>query len=269
MEGPGKFQKLPSVFDQTICHENSPLRSFPQQQTTANNANTNDNNQNGYGIFKNKDGVDLASVDDWYNRFLYLALHWKFHRPALDEYRARKTCAETDAKDRTNHLQSFMSQHQIGRMDFECKDAKFIVIPMASIGFGAFLNTRAILSILVALRTNRIPIFSSKSFSKAIKKRKGDQDPWELAPTHCDRKDMQCYFLPMSPCALTKEDLANATIYGSTQQEQTSLRKNVTIPLELENERIIVLYASLAVKTMDSPDMRVIAYNAVADLLGE
>jgi hypothetical protein len=264
LEGPSHFQKLPSLFDQTICHEDSPLRSFPQ---TKEQRQQQQQNQQGRGII-NEDGIDLASVEDWYQRFLYLALHWKFHRHALPEYQARKTCEEKDAKDGTNNLQSFMKEHKIGLMDYECRDAKFVVASVGSIGFGAYLNTQASLTILLALRTNRIPILSSQTLFP-WQKQKARGDPWLLAPTNCSRKDMQCYFLPLSPCTVTEEDLLNAPIYGVDRAEQRYLIKNVTVPPELENERIVVLNSGLAGKTMDTSDMRNIAFDTINELLEE
>ena len=164
----------------------------------------------------------LASTEAWYHRFLYLALHWKFHMPALTEHRSRKRCAGRDVASGKELLKSFMKHHEIGKLDFECRDAKFVVIPVGSIGFGAFLNTQASLSILLALHTNRIPVFTSKSFFSR-QKRKGDIDPWLLAPSNSDRKDMQCYFLPLSACTITNKDLHAAPIFGSNRHEQKFL----------------------------------------------
>jgi len=264
-EAPIHFQKLPSLFNETICHEDSPIRSFPQIKEQRQKQQQ--QNQHARGVI-NEEGVDVALIEDWYQRFLYLALHWKFHQPALQEYRARKTCAEKDVKDGTNYLQSFMMDHEIGQMDYECKDAKFVVIPIGSIGFGAYLNTMASLSILLALRTNRIPIFTVRSIFP-WQKRKGERDPWLLAPNNCSRKDMQCYFLPISPCTITKEDLLKAPIYGVDRKEQQFLRVNVTVPPEIENERIVVLNSGLVGKTIDTPDMRNIAFDIVSELLEE
>jgi len=252
MEGPAHVQKLPSLFDQTICHQDSPLRNFSARTTS-----------------DDRGSIDyLASVEDWYQRFLYLALHWKFHRPALNEYRSRKRCVEDNGRDGSLSLQSFMDHHGIGTMDFECKDEKFVIIPVGSVGFGALLNTQASLSILLALRTNRIPIFSSRSYFY-WQKRKGDQDPWLLAPSNCSRKDMQCYFLPITPCTVTNEELEKAPLYGSTRQEQQFLRTNVAIPPELEKERVIVLNSGLSGKTIDTPDMREISHGVVGKLMDE
>ena len=173
---------------------------------------------------------------------------------------------ENNVRDGSLLLQSFMDHHGIGTMDFECKDAQFVIIPVGSVGFGAFLNTQASLSILLALRTNRIPIFSSRSYFY-WQKNKGDQDPWLLAPSNCSRKDMQCYFLPTTPCTVTNEELEKAPLYGSTRQEQKFLFTNVAIPPELQKERIIVLNSGLGGKTIDTPDMREISHAVVGELL--
>jgi hypothetical protein len=246
LEGPENFRKLPNLFDQTICHRDSPLRDFSPKTLRG-------------------DTDRLASTEDWYHRFLYLALHWKFHRPALNEYRTRKRCAE---KGETQSLQSFMEHNNIREMDFECRGEKYVVIPVGSIGFGAYLNTQASLCILLALRTNRIPIFSSKSFFP-WQKRKGYQDPWLLAPSHCHRKDLQCYFLPVSPCTVTNEELEAAPIFGSNRKEQKFLAKNLTIPPELERHKIVVVNSGLSAKTEDTPEMRQIASAVVEELFNE
>ena len=237
LEGPRNFLKLPSVFAQTICHEGSPLRNFSPKNNRLE-----------------------ASAEDWYHRFLYLSLHWRFHRPAFEEHQFRKRCAADD-------LKLFMDQHNIQTMDFECPGEKFLVIPVGSIGFGAFLNTQASLSILLALRTNRIPIFTSKSFYY-WQKRKGVQDPWLLAPKHCTRKDLQCYFLPISPCTVTNEELEAAPIYGSDRKEQKFLHTKLTIPPELESSRIVVVNSGLEKTAMETQDMRKIASLVVDELLG-
>ncbi len=163
-----------------------------------------------------------------------------------------------------------MDQHKIQAMDFECSEAKFVVITVANVGFGAYLNTMASMGILLALRTDRIPIFTSKSLFPWQRK-KGDQDPWLLAPTHCERKDLQCYFLPMSPCTVTNEELEAAPVYGSNRKEERFLGKNLAIPSELESNRIVVINLSLGFSSSNSEllELRQIASTAIDELLGE
>eukprot|EP00531_Pseudo-nitzschia_arenysensis_P014992 CAMPEP_0116135838 /NCGR_PEP_ID=MMETSP0329-20121206/11406_1 /TAXON_ID=697910 /ORGANISM="Pseudo-nitzschia arenysensis, Strain B593" /LENGTH=677 /DNA_ID=CAMNT_0003630669 /DNA_START=75 /DNA_END=2108 /DNA_ORIENTATION=+ len=241
IEGPMNFLNLPSLFDQTMCHEDSPIRTFSSPDRL--------------GSFS-----QAALTDDWYQRLLYLALHWKFHKPALEEHKLRKTCAK---KDEAN-LNAFMNHHNIQSMDFECSDAKFIVIPMGRIGFGAYLNS----AITIALYTNRIPIFSSKSFFP-FQKNRGKQDPWILSPKHCESKDLQCYFLPFSPCTVTIEELEAAPIYGNTRPERKKMRGIMNVLPEHESSRVVVINTGLEYKARMTPELNKIASDVVKELLDE
>ena len=177
----------------------------------------------------------LASIENWYQRFLFLALHWKFHRPALAEYKSRKQCAADSGEQQ--QLQSFLDHHNIQPMDFECPGEKFVVVPIGNIGLGGFLHTRVALSIFWALRTHRTPIFLPGNQIDPMKKR---SKPWLLAPEDCDRNDWQCYFLPVSPCTITHEQLATAPRYGYEKDEQDFFNKNGRLPPHLEDAKIIV-----------------------------
>ena len=102
---------------------------------------------------------------------------------------------------------------------------------MASMGFGAVLNTQVLLGIMIALRTYRIPVFTSQQSFFPWQKKKRDpatglyEKNWLLAPEHYARREPQCYFLPASPCALTQDKVDSAAVYGVTRQEQKFLSK--------------------------------------------
>jgi len=261
LEGPRSFRKLPWIFDQTICHRDSPLRDFSSRHKNSRILrDATGRNTNASGDHRR---LEAASVEIWYHRFLYLAMHWRFHRPALAEHASRKRCPSGD-------LQSFLDFHSVQPMDFECVGEKFVVVPAANVGLGAFLNTRASLSILLALRTNRIPIFSSASIiPKNLTSSSSVSAGWLFAPAHCDRKDMQCYFLPLSPCTITHEEFANAPMYGSTKDERKFLSTNVRLPSHLEDEKVVVIQPNLIHKSKDEPDMRSIASLVIEELLIE
>ncbi|KAL3915957.1 MAG: hypothetical protein SGILL_005400, partial [Bacillariaceae sp.] len=163
-------------------------------------------------------------------------------------------------------LQSFMQQHKIGDMDYECPDAKFIVSAIGHIGFGAFINTQVCMTILIALRTGRIPIFTAQSLYWW---QRGKTDPWLLAPTHCDAKNLQCYYMPMTPCALLVEDIRNATKYGSDSKEQRWLRQNINVPEEMKDERIVAINSGLQGKGTATQEIRGIAAQIVGELMEE
>ena len=239
MEAPQNLERLPSVFDQTLCHDDSPLRAsfgpddddLPEEE------------DGGGGEAATGTVESLSATEDWYQRFLYLALHRSFHRPALAEHRARRACAMNE--DTAGEYESFRRNHGIGDLDYECPGARYVVIPVASVGLGAFLNTQASLGLLVALRTHRIPVFSTRSFFPWQFQKGETTDPWLLAPARCSRRDLQCYFLPPSPCTVTTEDLDGAPVFGSDGREQRYLGKTGRLPPELDAARVVVINPGL------------------------
>jgi hypothetical protein len=248
MEGPLHFDKLHSLFQETICHDQSPLKQVQTNHTV-------------------EPAPSLSfwqRTEDWYQRFFYLAMHWKFHKPALPEYKARKQCQQ-DATLRPE-MESFLQQHKIGDLDFECPDAKFIVSPIGNIGFGALINTQVSMTILIALRTGRIPVFTAHSLYRW---QRTDMDPWLLAPRLCDPRNLQCYYMPMTPCALLVEDVRNATRYGSDGKEQRWLKNHMNVPQDMSDHRIVAINSGLQTKPSETEDIRAIAADIVGELMEE
>lgn len=266
MVGPTHLEQLSQLLEQTLCHPDGILRNVsPQQQQQQSSSSINIDNNNQRGM------TDDWTVVGWYQRFLYLAIHWRFHQPALEEYRRRKQCLQIDTQQGTSHVQSFMDRHKIGPMDYECvHGTKYLVIPVGSIGFGAFLNTQASLTILLALQSGRVPIFSVQSFFYWQKRYGRTTDPWLLAPTHCDRKDLQCYFLPPSPCTVTRQEIMDAPIWGSDGKEQGWFGRNkLILPPELEHHRVVVVNPGLSNKPSVTPQLRNITSTVIQELLDE
>jgi hypothetical protein len=261
LEAPRHFQKLSALFRQTICHDHSPLKNLQQQQQQQQQASSYTTS-----LYMQQ------GAEEWYQRFFYLAMHWKFHQPALSEYQRRKDCWNNATlysptkQQQQQLLLDFQANHGIGNFDFECPESKFIVSPVGHIGFGAFINTQVCMTILIAIRTGRIPIFTIQSLYPW---QKGDTDPWLLAPTHCARKDLQCYYMSMTPCALLIEDIRNATRYGLTRSEQRWLRKNQDIPEKLKHDRVVAINSGLQSKGKEMIEIRTIAANIVQELFEE
>ncbi|KAL3917106.1 MAG: hypothetical protein SGILL_004867 [Bacillariaceae sp.] len=115
--------------------------------------------------------------------------------------------------------------------EFQCPDAKFLVMNVSSLGFGAVLNTVVLFGILVSLRTDRVPIFW------------GEEKPWLLAPRECPHgsQDFQCYFLPLSPCVPSKAEIYNATRYGTNDNkpQQRKLRQMMKLPDDINDDRVV------------------------------
>merc|ERR1712157_596816 len=63
------------------------------------------------------------------------------------------------------------------------------------------------------------------------------QKPWDLAS--CSRKDMQCFFMPMSPCVITEEALREAPILGDKNLE--IFRTTGKLPKRFLDEKIIII----------------------------
>jgi hypothetical protein len=263
LEGPIQLDKLSKLFEQTLCHPDSVLRNAsPHEQDAAATTTT--------MTMDDQNHTDLGTIEGWYHRFFYLALHWRFHQPAMKEYQRRKRCLQIDTEQGTTHLRSFMDQHSIGLMDYECSNTtKYIVLPVGSVGLGAFLNTQASLSILLALQSGRIPIFTVQSLFP-WQTRKGKTDPWLLAPSQCERKDLQCYFLPPSPCTVTSDDITSAPLWGATGKEQRWFNKgNVMLPPELEDHRVVVINSGLSVKGSVTDQLRTTVSTVIQDLISE
>mmetsp|Transcript_61151 Transcript_61151/g.149700 ORF Transcript_61151/g.149700 Transcript_61151/m.149700 type:complete len:637 (+) Transcript_61151:166-2076(+) len=121
-----------------------------------------------------------------------------------------------------------------GDFEFICPDSKFLVMGIGSQGFGAFINTSGLTLILAALRTGRIPVFWN------IPEQQKEQD-WLLAPHDCDERTLTCYLLPLSPCTLTLDDITNATRFGIEKPDKRWFRRNLALPPEFDDERVVVV----------------------------
>ena len=124
-----------------------------------------------------------------------------------------------------------------GNFEFICPDSKFLVMGMGSQGFGAFINTSGLTLILAALRTGRIPVFWN-IFEPGQKRKKKD---WLLAPHDCDEKTMTCYFLPLSPCTLTLDDITNATMFAIEKPDKRWFRRNLALPPDFDDDRVVAV----------------------------
>ena len=130
-------------------------------------------------------------------RLVFLAIHEHQHRPARTEAIARKY-----------HPQNYFIQHKIGVYDYECDpDTKYIVSDILGMGFGAAVRLGTMDPFFLGLVSNRVVLFINSIPSAPHDKLRA---PWHSAS--CHRKDMQCMFLPMSPCVITKDELQNATV---------------------------------------------------------
>lgn len=225
-----------AVLGNTLCYETGRFRSIPSVWNAS----------------------DSDQIQDWEFRLLYLAIHRQSHLPAYPEYKRRQECLRQGANSLPVDLKNF---------DFECPNAKFLVTVLNTMGMGATFRTGAMPSLLMAFAAGRVPLF--------VQSVRGEGLPRYLTNTFtlasCDRHDLQCVFLPTSPCTVTIEDLQNATYF--TPDEVWKLKKKGELEnKDHDNARVIVQETNMV---PSSPihklhdKFRQKAYEAIWDLLND
>jgi hypothetical protein len=165
-----------------------------------------------------------SAIFAWTVRLIYLAIHHHQHRNALQEALERR-------KQATEQCVNELLVKGIGSFDYECKQSKFLIGALPSRGLGSVMRIDAVNFMLGGLASNRTVLFvNNVEDLDNVKNRL--YPPWQLVS--CERKDHQCFYQPMSPCVVTKEDLAGAYIVeGGANRELTRLAKH-------EKHRVII-----------------------------
>jgi hypothetical protein len=188
-----------AVTSTTVCHKDGTFRSPTPAATW--------------------DLTDEALLSEWQFRLTYLAIHYHMHKPALNELEARRSCGK--------------ALPTVSKMDFECKDAKFLVANVAASGLGASFRLGAVASLWMGIATDRVTVF----VNHATVGPPFLQLPWPLAS--CERNDLQCFFLPATPCVLTLEDVQNATLLP--EEHARDLRRGGEIHQKYQSQRILIV----------------------------
>ena len=143
-----------------------------------------------------------ASDDDliraWNVKLIYLAIHALFHEPAYQEFQLRKHALSSST--------ATSSCSNIPLFDYECKNMKYLVTNIPSEGLGAAVRMGAMGSVMMALATNRIPLF----ITNATVGPNYIAQPW--AASSCLRGDYQCILHPMTPCTIRRSELKDAPV---------------------------------------------------------
>ena len=127
-----------------------------------------------------------------------------------------------------------MKKRKIGRFDFECQDAKFLIVPLKPSGLGAQVRLVMAPALMAGIASDRIVLFINGSpvGPKFIR------EPWILSS--CTRRDKQCFFLPDSPCVVTNDEISNATILENS--ERRKLFRTGQLPDHIQkNDRVVVM----------------------------
>jgi len=191
---------MPTVVNQTICHDKSRFRT----ETSISS--------------------DDKTVRNWAIRLIYLALHYHQHRLAVPE--ATQRYSDNMACGREQMEEKF----GVGVFDYECPDAKYVVMPLAGNGLGANVRGGTVVAFLIGLLTNRIVIFVNNA------EQGGDYLESEWPLVSCPRMDYQCFFWPTTPCTLTQDEIGNA--YVLTPGEYRGLLRRGVIPKDIDHHKV-------------------------------
>lgn len=197
--GPHGSGSIHNILKQTICHEESRFLNY-----------TDDGSEG------------QKSIDFWAVRLIFLSFHMHQHKGATKEASLRRQLG----------CDKVLNENGIGTFDYECPDEKFLVVPLGEMGLGAVMRLGAVNALFAGMATNRtillvnnVPL-GDKSLHK----------PWVHAS--CPRGDIQCFFMPPSPCTITEAELAAA--HTTERGEARRLFKFGEIPPGHENDRVIV-----------------------------
>lgn len=243
------------MLEQTICMDTSRFVNWEAHLIEDNGEDAIDENQ---------------TLSDLAFRLIYLAVHDFQHRHARDEATARAKC-----------LQSYGCSHQllqsgVGPFDYSCPDAKFLVSWLGDWGMGASLTRGGVYSMFQGMVSGRVPLLLNsipedinirgKSARYFLKR------TWSLAS--CDRKDLQCFFLPLSPCVITKDELSSAVVLNQT--EENTFRITRKLPPKYENERVVIVGNDISRRNRgwrkdmhDSSDLRNVLFHTVWSWLNQ
>jgi hypothetical protein len=130
---------LSTLLDRSICHANSRFLNStipPLSSSTATSSSSNNE--------------DPRSVRLWAFKLIYLAMHYHQHRLAVPEAKARMEPQESRSCANADEL---WSQHGVGVFDYECPDAKYLVMPLGGTGLGSNIRGGTVLAYLTGLST--------------------------------------------------------------------------------------------------------------------
>ena len=161
-------------------------------------------------------------------RLMFLAIHEHQHRPARAE-------AFNRLKSTTDSLSNVTGK--VGNFDYECDpDTKYIVNTFPNhAGFGFIFRRYGIEPIMLGLLTNRV----SLNMHLKVHVPKGSPLKEIFTGSSCERGDMQCMFMPLSPCALTQEEIDNAV--ELPKEELLKLRDTGILNETYAKEKVLVV----------------------------
>ena len=179
---------------------------------------------------------DNFGLKDLAFRLLFLSIHHHQHRHALREVRMRHTSGINEVIHNAILRGRIFSQNftSPGIFDYECPDAKFLVgaLPGGS-GLGHEIRKIAVETIKAAMFSDRVALFINSARSGPEE----TQRHWTMAS--CERHDYQCFFMPLSPCIITEQDLQAASIL--TMEESRSWARSKDLQDRYKSSKVVVM----------------------------
>jgi hypothetical protein len=169
-------------------------------------------------------------------RLVFLAIHENQFGPARNEALARYSLRQQEEhRNDDKNSSSVLEKHNVGVFDYECDpNTKFLVTSHNSgMGFGATTRTQAVDQIHLAVSTGRVVLFMNTIPVGP------DHMRSQYRAASCDRFDLQCVFLPMSPCVISNNDLENGT--EISKEAYYSFLKTGKLDDELDKTKVLTL----------------------------
>lgn len=216
----GNNESYRSLLIYSLCHEQSRFLNerwtYFSQSSSINNNNTFD-----------------KTVRLWAVRLLYMAIHYHQHRLAIPEAQARFNMRNDD------NCKQQLQQRRIGSFDYECGDAKFIVMPLSGNGLGFNVRVLVASTFVLGLAFDRVVLFLNGAPETTCSDKNTPGCPW--VTVSCDRRDFQCFFLPTSPCTVTIPQLLSVETYQLTTEDHRNLVVHHKPPKGHEDDKIWLL----------------------------
>eukprot|EP00804_Cyclotella_cryptica_P011265 CCRYP_007761-RA/>CCRYP_007761-RA protein AED:0.11 eAED:0.11 QI:0/-1/0/1/-1/1/1/0/561 len=151
---------------------------------------------------------------------MYGVIHDNQHKPA-----------RTEALARRKYPSHFGALRRVGNYDYECEpDTKFIVFSIPSgRGFGMNFRAFGVEPLMLGVLMDRVALYIQPA----------DE---HFFYSDCPRRDMQCFFMPLSPCVLTQQDMKNAVRLTSEDIQHFRNTGNFSEPLH-SNMKVLVVTA--------------------------
>jgi len=209
---------LQKILGQSLCHESSAFRNPPVASNHP------------------QDNSDIDITQQWIFRLAYLGIHMHQNNPAqpeiLQRQRVNKPCSGSD--------QATWG----GRHDYECPDTKFLITDVPTYGVGADIRLGVVPSMIAGLALNRTVLIMS-AVPKALLQNATNSSrilvpPWPLSGCP-DRRDYQCFFLPLSPCVPSIQDLQNAVVLPDSQATREVQEKGDFANKTIHDARVVIM----------------------------